>query len=466
MAHLELKTKKELATEAKLLAADMQLVNSGGILYVPAQYDTLDIGATPAPNETIWLPLDIEDVQRMAGVQYHTLFYTESEMTSFFYMVRQAAQWHDLKVDDLLIRTQAGLRRLTGTGEIKDPTGSFVPNYLQPTFDPDPTLKAEIRETIVEWLGGEDEEATSLLRHLATCLAPGFSAVKYVLLLGEGRNGKSLLLKMMQKLFGIENIGTVTRQMIADQSPAVTTLNGKLLNLVFDGQAQYLKDSGTEKSLIAGEEISIRELYRNKLTIVQTNALFIEGLNREPKSRDTSTALQRRLVRYHFPNTYDLDHVFERKMTSPEYVGAFLSLLLDHFVKENEVAVMLAPTQRAIELEAEHMFTNSLGLQFVQWVEDEDALGASSLLDVSFKELTQRFKSWRVRENDLGTYSEPDVHAMLNPLFLTERRSVRDGEKITKQRFTTAFKPEARRLLESQKEADGAQDQHGRVVED
>ena len=71
--------------------------------------------------------------------------------------------------------------------------------------------KDRVFGVITEWLDSE-EEAHSLLHHLATALAPGWSAVKYVLLLGEGRNGKSLLMKMLHQMIGWDNVSSVTRQ--------------------------------------------------------------------------------------------------------------------------------------------------------------------------------------------------------------------------------------------------------------
>jgi phage/plasmid-associated DNA primase len=275
--------------------------------------------------------------------------------------------------------------------------------------------------------------------------------VKYVLLLGEGRNGKSTLMKMLSDIFGRENVSNVTRQAISEQNPMVLDLNGKLLNLVYDGMAEYLKDSGTEKSLIAGEPVSIRRLYESTATEVRTNALFIEGLNHEPKTKDKSTALQKRLVRFHFPNVYPLSHQFEKMMRSEKMLGALLSLLVDRYVTESSLAIELAPTTKAIELQLEAMYTNSVSLQFLKHLEDHDALGAAGLIGSPMSDLVQKFQSWRVHENDLGTWAEPDVIALFNPLLATERRSQRTASGVRKVRFITSFKTEASAFVDSLK---------------
>ena len=448
---LELKTKKELATDAYTLAESFELVHYKGVTYRPLDYETLEFDPIPTEDRRMWQALTRPQIQRWAAEQFNTLFGSDGELNSFDFMVAQNARAEERPVDSLLVRTESGLRMLDHQGALVDPPGHFIPNTVRPMLNPDISQMREVFDVIVEWLGDDEDEAHSLLHHLATALAPGYSAVKYVLLLGEGRNGKSVLLEMLQELLGRENVSNVTRQQIAEQSPVVTELNGKLLNLVFDGQAEYLKDSGREKSLIAGEPVPIRKLYESSPTMVQTNALFIEGLNKEPKSSDKSSALQKRLVRYHFPNVYALDNRFKKRMLSEEMLGAFLALLLEHFVTADEVATKLKPTTKAVELQLDHMYANSLGLQFLKYVEETDAFGVEVLIDKPMSELVQMFQAWRVKENDISTWAEPDVMHQFTTLLTTERKTKRIQGKPRKVRIITGMKDEARAFIDTLK---------------
>lgn len=446
---LELKTKQKLSTESHKMAQGFGLVHYRNITYMPMDYETAEPALESVePERTTWSPLNREAIRRLAAEQFQTLFASDSELSSFCYMVAQNAQRHDVPCSTLLVRTTDGLRELRDDGLLHVPSGTFIPNTLVPMLNTDEAEKDRVRGVIEQWVDSE-EEAAALLNHLATALAPAWSAVKYVLLLGEGRNGKSLLMKMLQAIFGWENCANVTRQQIAEQNPVVTELNGKLLNIVFDGRAEYVKDSGSEKSLIAGEVIPIRKLYESTPTPVQTNALFIEGLNREPKSTDKSLALQKRLIRFQFPNVYDLDHKFEKLMLSDVSLGALLALLIDHYVHIDEVAVKLAPTAKSIELQLEHMYVNSLAMQYVKHVQEQDPMGAKSLLGLEMSELAKQFQSWRIKENDLGTWSEPDVVALFGSILNTERHSKRIGGKPRKVRVVTGFQSETRAFLDT-----------------
>lgn len=448
---LELKTKKELAQHAHVLAGGHGLVRYKHTTYMPVDANTGEPNSTYGePASTTWIPLSREAIRLLAADQFDALFSSDAELSSFEFMVAQNATLCTELKNNLLIRTPDGLKELKGDGQLYEPVGGFIPNTLDPVLISDPTIKSRVFSTIAEWLDSE-EEAHSLLNHLATTLAPGWSAVKYVLLLGEGRNGKSLLLKMVQAVFGWTNCSNVTRQQMAEQSPVVTELNGKLVNIVFDGRSEYVRDSGTEKSLIAGELVPIRKLYETTPTPVQTNALFIEGLNREPKSTDKSVALQKRMIRFGFPNVYQLDHLFEKEMLSAESLGAFLALLIDHYVMESEVATKLAPTTKAMELQLEHMYVNSLGLQFLKHAEESETFQAQALLGMTVDELAQAFQAWRVSENDLNGWAAPDVQTLFQPLLTYERKSKRIDGKPRKIRMVKAFKPEALAFLDTLK---------------
>jgi phage/plasmid-associated DNA primase len=444
------KTRLERAQESETLATSFEYVLFRDVLYAPVDFETGDDGVIPPPERKSWKPMSESDISAKARSQFDTLFGASKELSDFVFMMKQAAIRADDSSDRLLIKTPAGLKVLKRDGQLHDPDGEFIANTLVPMLNTDATDKALVHSTITDWVGGEEEEATALLRHLATSLAPQWSAGRYVLLIGNGRNGKSLLMQMLHDIFGVANCSGVTRQQMSESDKAVFTLNGKLINLIFDGQAQYLKDSGVEKSLITGESVMIRKLYSNEGSTVKTNALFVEGLNQEPKSRDKTSALQARIVRFWFPNKYPVDPTFEETMRSERYLGAFLSLLIDHYVKRDELAVMLAPTAKSRELQLEHMEENSLGMQFVVYTDETDPMGAEALLGEKMDDLVKRFQSWRIKLNDMAVWEKGDVLKQLKHALNVKRRNVRlPGVKTPRGvYFADSFTEEMEGVLE------------------
>ena len=449
---LELSSKATLARAARTVAESYELVQHGSHTFIPCHWLTEAIGPLPA-SERIWQPLTRNDKRRLANQTQNILFATDSELTNFDLMLRQFAIEDESVIQHLLVRTEDGLKMLDETGTLVEPTGQFCPNVLKPVLNTDEAAKAEVLDVIKGWLNSE-EEAHSLLHHLATALCPGWSAVKYVLLIGDGRNGKSVLLSMLQDLFGASNVSNVTRQQIAERLPVCVELNNKLLNIIFDGEMAYIKDSSMEKTLIAGEPGYVRLLYENGNTRVQTNALFLEALNSEPKTRDKSGALQKRLSRFWFPNTYPIDMAFEKRMRSDELLGAFLSLLLDHFVTKYELADKLKQTSGSSALQVEQNLLNSPLHQFVSYLVSSDASWNDRLRQpVMVDPLVDSFMAWRVDEG-FTEFSTADVKRLFKEGFSTDWKTVREAGKVVKKQRLLEPKPEILALLNQLKGAD------------
>lgn len=441
---LQLKSKAALAQEATTLATSFRLVYYRNNLYAPVHYITQEPNPDGDPEETHWEVLTQHEIQRLAAAEFRTMFSSDSELRAFYFMTTQASEGIYHSVDSLLVKTGQGLRVLDGQGMLQVPGGSFAANTLQPTLNSDDGLKKEVFDTMVSWLDSE-EEAVSLLHHLATVLAPGWSAVKYVLLIGEGRNGKGVLIGMLNRLFGESNISSVPRQEIAKRSPMVIDLNGKLINMVYDGAMEYIKDSGPEKTLTAGEPASIKDLYVSAPVKVQTNALFVEALNKEPLSRDKSSALQKRLARFYFDKVFPIDKAFEGRMWSDEIMGAFLALLIEYYVQPHEMAVKLALTEASQELQLEHMYQNSHGLQFLKTMFDEGQMPEDG---DELEEVGKKFMAWQ-KVTSGSAWELPDVTQQLATLFTVERKSKRSGGTVKKIKVVTGFKPDTQRYLDS-----------------
>jgi hypothetical protein len=457
-----LKTPSTLAIEAATLATSFEYVLYHGMLYAPVDFIDGDTGVIPPPERKTWLPLSDQMLMVKARDQFQTMFKDQGQFRSFQYMVEQEAQVINSSRPWLLIKTVDTLQVLRQDGKRYDPDGEFLPNTIYWPLNDNPDDKAALLQTITGWVGGDAEIATSLLRHLATTLAPHWSAGKYVLLIGAGRNGKSLLMTMLTKLFGSHNCSGITRQQISDADKALFDLNGKLLNVVFDGPADFVKDSGREKSLITGESIAVRKLYANAATDVQTNALFIEGLNQEPRSRDKSSALQARLVRFLFPNRYDDDPSFWNHMCSEQTLGALLSLLLDHYVLQSEVAVMLAPTQASKAAQMEHSVDNSLALQFLIHLDETETLPVEDfILGLEFTALAQQFQQWRKSFGDTTPWDTQSLLNLFRPVLTTERKSLRINGVPRKARVVAELTHESKLIIQSLRE-----DAHATAVVD
>jgi phage/plasmid-associated DNA primase len=435
--------KADLVTIAVAMAAvvDMRLYN--GLIYVPVDYETGE--DNPAPDRTIWTELNNEALYKRTKM-LDILFSAPVEFANFKYMLRQQATPVYDAVPNVLVKDSFGqLGRLTDMGFTPHTVGDFVANYIPYTIIPkessDYKYVEELFKILVEWLDGETQ-ARSLLYHLATALQPGWSAVKYIILLGEGRNGKGTLLKMLKKLLGKSNISGVQRQAMAAQRPILNTLNNKLANIVFDGPQAYIPESGPEKTIVAGEPLIIELKFENEPFEVQTNALFIEALNKEPKARDKSAALQKRLVRFNFPNEYPDDLNFLAYMQSEKMMDALLTLLWEHWVPEDELSSRLAPSEESKNLQVSHIVDTSPVLAFLEDIIRKDGSILKELGTGEYRadKLADILQPW-LHNQGYGERTANDVWDMLGEHFVIKRVTRREGGKPATRRLITEIKP-------------------------
>lgn len=110
-----------------------------------------------------------------------------------------------------------------------------------------------------------------------------------VLLLGPGRNGKSVLLMMVKALIGAENVSVVPLQVMTENRFAAAELFGKLANICGDLDARALKQTDSFKMLTGGDPMLAERKHRDHFTF-QPFALPIFSANEPPQSSDQTEA--------------------------------------------------------------------------------------------------------------------------------------------------------------------------------
>ena len=171
-------------------------------LYVPRDYETGEMVLT-TPDRQIWHRLTPKEFRVFANDVADILFASNQEFNSFLFMTKQFAN-RVPALNGLLVPVKdAGVFMLDDDGSLVPALDQFVPNSLNIMYEPTVDT-TEMWEILVGWLNSE-EQAHSLLYHLSLGFQPWWSASKYILLIGEGSNGKSMLLRMLMKIIGIHN---------------------------------------------------------------------------------------------------------------------------------------------------------------------------------------------------------------------------------------------------------------------
>jgi P4 family phage/plasmid primase-like protien len=145
-------------------------------------------------------------------------------------------------------------------------------------------------------LEGDGDRINLLMEWLGCGLVYGNQHEKFMVLTGEGGNGKSVFLAMQRALLGEENIAAVTMASFRPQTrfELIGTL-GKLAAVSCDEGGTDEIDEGKFKAFVSGEPIAFDRKNKSVITARPTAKLTIAA-NAVPRFKDRSEGLWRRMI--------------------------------------------------------------------------------------------------------------------------------------------------------------------------
>ena len=148
------------------------------------------------------------------------------------------------------------------------------------------------------------------------------SVEKFLLMIGSGSNGKSVIFEVMKKVLGDDNVSTFDSQQLTSEK-MIPYVKGKRLNFAPDMRASSDFDSSL-KALASGQDVTGRRIYGDAEKVKCPPLVF--ALNEPPRFRDTTDAFFRRILPVRFdvvipPERQDRHLV--RKIVSSDLPGIF-----------------------------------------------------------------------------------------------------------------------------------------------
>jgi putative DNA primase/helicase len=120
-------------------------------------------------------------------------------------------------------------------------------NKLQVKYDP-------IKEcsTIDKFLNdilANEEDKIVFYEYVGFCLYKEYTFEMALMLVGDGRNGKTKCVELIKRLLGVSNCSAISLYALSKGGSIVAKLFGKLANIASDLEATDLKDTGLIKGL-------------------------------------------------------------------------------------------------------------------------------------------------------------------------------------------------------------------------
>ena len=139
----------------------------------------------------------------------------------------------------------------------------------------------------------DSEDVKTIFQFMGLCMTAETAFQYFLVLIGEGGNGKSLLISVIERIIGKENVSNISLQELSQRFQGAR-LFGKLLNACADIPADLIEDDSVIKKLTGGDTVT-REYKGKDATEFVPYAKYLFSANRFPYVGDKSDGFMRRL---------------------------------------------------------------------------------------------------------------------------------------------------------------------------
>lgn len=195
-------------------------------------------------------------------------------------------------------------------------------------------------EKIAQFFNEIYEENPELLFEIITYLiTPNNKHEKAVVLVGSGRNGKSVYLKLCRAFLGKDNISAVSLQTLSGDRFATSSLFGKMANISADIPNKRVADSSIFKTLVSGKDLVDAQYKNQNAFTFECSAKLLFSCNELPKTSDNSDGYMRKWLILKFNRKFegkeDNKNLIEELSEEDELSGLFNEAIARYNKLEN-----------------------------------------------------------------------------------------------------------------------------------
>lgn len=219
-------------------------------------------------------------------------------------------------------------------------------------------------------------------------LLPGLKGSSAFFLVGDGSNGKSVMVKVLELIFGKEFCSSSSIQDLTMDKFRKASLVGKVINISNEEESKFIK-ADVLKALITGDTMTAEKKFGDPFTFTPTTK-FIFCTNEMPKFDTFNYGLERRLKFIPFfrrfeDNEQDKNLIEKLKAEIPGIIG----WAIEGAKKFVEGEHVFHPAQSSIDMLASFIEEISSGLTFFNqnYIIDDDSRTA----DV---DVYNKYKKW------------------------------------------------------------------------
>ena len=267
-----------------------------------------------------------------------------------------------------------------------DPEKIFF-NKIDVNYDKEAKCE-EISKFFSQVLPAEDDQRT-IEELFGFCLYKDYFIEQAIMMLGDGRNGKSKTLDILKRFLGNNSYTGISLQDFENDKYKSSEMFGKLANMGGDVSNKTLDQTGIFKSLTGRDPINASRKFLNDITFV-SYAKQIFATNNLPKTNDFSNAFWERWVFLVFPYTFEPEEELERlrKVLSKEEFRKYKlrdTDIINKITTQNELDGLLLLALAGLDrLKKNKKFTSSKSAEDTKqlWIREADSFHAFCIENV------------------------------------------------------------------------------------
>ena len=262
-------------------------------------------------REGVWKLMEKDNVNQIIDMRLDQNYRKDNTTKRLRDEVREKTALHSqvlLPVESILNGSLHLLNLQNGMYDIR--TGKMLPHdpkYLstiQLPYPFDPRAKCPRWMRFLDEALPDDLDSQRILQEwFGYCLVPDTKFEKALFCVGEGCNGKTVALTVLENLVGKDNCSHISLDKLDADFHTVGLFN-KLLNLCKETEAREVANSAAFKSIVSGETQEDAFKFRDRFSF-PVYARLCFATNNFPKFNDTSQGVFRRLLILNFKQSFE-----------------------------------------------------------------------------------------------------------------------------------------------------------------
>lgn len=271
------------------------------------------------------------------------------------------------------------------------------------------------------------DDVNTVLDFFAYCLWRGTPFHKLLICVGNGRNGKSLLMQILTKFLGNENVATQNIHELTSDRFSKAELYNKLVNIDADVSKDTIKNTDIIKKLTGGDQISGQKKFGHPFKFCNYAKLILLA-NKFPTIDEETDAMSSRLLVVEFPNQFledTADPFLLEKLTTKDELSILLRILLKRLPRVLKTGIQY--NKSFVEIYHKYIDKIDSITDFIYSVIELDPNQT-----ISKKEVYENYKKYcKGNENELKTIESEQSFSreMSKHAFLAKQVRVNDEDK-------------------------------------